>query len=358
MLTALRTTLSSFRAMPTTAALLTTLLTTNALTAQTVAFYPLLTDLLDASANYGPVSLLGNPAPALPNNGVCVNGIYYYSSGQDVRTPLLPTLNTTDFEIDVEFNINAMPSSPYGPVLMGGHLWRWLGIYLQPNGTVGIKHNNSNLAWSTTVLSTGIWYTANLKFEGGVCQLLINGSVVLQVTTGLLSDGNNKNITTNDFSNGRNFNGCIRNLLVLNDTSLGASATPFGAGCTGSAGVPALAPTTLPQLGSVFLLDTTSIAPGSPLAFLAVGFSSTTSPLGPLPFSLQPFGLGAGCNLLVSAEATTLIPVSGGVASYAFLVPADPTLSGLALYFQCAAIDPGATGGFALSNGVEARLGT
>jgi len=114
----------------------------------------------------------------------------------------------------------------------------------------------------------------------------------------------------------------------------------------------------MPQLGTFFLLDATGIAPGSPLAFLAVGFSRTTAPLGPLPFSLQPFGLGVGCNLLVSAEATTLIPVIGGTASYAFQVPADPTLSGLALYFQCAAIDPGATGGFALSNGVEARLGT
>ncbi|HLQ37284.1 MAG TPA: hypothetical protein VK348_05770, partial [Planctomycetota bacterium] len=259
--------------------------------AQIQALYPLQTDLLDASNNYGPVTLLGTPPPAPPNNGVCVNGIYFFNAGgQDVRTPLLTNLDTTDFEIDVDFNIAAMPAVR-GPVIMGGHLWRWLGIYLQSNGTVGIKHNNSNLAWSSTTLSTGLWYSASLKYERGTVVLFINGALVLQANVGPLSDGNNKNITTNDFSTGLNFNGCIRNLLVINDTTVLATAAPYGAGCTGSAGVPALTPTTNPQLGTTFLLNATNLPPAAVFAFLSMGFSRTTSLLGPLPLNLQPFGL-------------------------------------------------------------------
>src|SRR5690606_10633804 len=60
------------------AAAFTALIAGSSLTAQlqTQAHYPLLTDLLDATATYGPMTLYGNgvPAPALPSNGVCVNG--------------------------------------------------------------------------------------------------------------------------------------------------------------------------------------------------------------------------------------------------------------------------------------------
>jgi len=57
----------------------------------------------------------------------------------------------------------------------------------------------------------------------------------------VLNDGNNKNFTTNDYSVGIKFNGCIRNLLILNDTSIGTApascmATAFFA--SRSVGVP------------------------------------------------------------------------------------------------------------------------
>jgi hypothetical protein len=325
--------------------------------AQVQAFYPLLIDLLDATNNYGPVMLTGTPPPAPPNNGVCHNGIYFYNAGgEDIRTPLIPTLNTTDFEIDVDFNITAMPSFQ-APVIMGGHLWRWLGIYLQSNGTVGIKHNNSNLLWSQTVLSTGLWYSASLKYENGVVALIINGNVVLHATIGPLSDGNNKNVTTNDYSNGLAFNGCIRSLLIVNDTSLLATATPFGTGCSGSAGVPALGATNTPQIGTTFTLSASSLPPAASLAFLSIGASRTNSLLGPLPLSLQPFGLGAGCNLLVSADALLLFSVAAGSGTSNIGVPANNGLLGFALYFQAASIDPAATGGIAVSNGVAISVG-
>jgi len=344
-------------------ALLTAFGPTNSAVAQTqvVAFYPLLTDLLDATANNGPVSLLGYsgaPAPLPPNNGVCHNGIYYYATGgQDVQTPILSALNTTDFQFNVEFNLAALPSSYQSPVLMGGSGWRWLGIYVQSSGIVGIKHNNSNFSWSTTTLSPGVWYSAGLRYEAGNAELYINGTSVLLAAVGTLTDGGNKNFTTNDFSNGRALDGCIKNLLVVNDPTAVAIAASFGAGCAGSAGVPSLTPANSPQLGITFLQNAANLEPNAVFAFMAIGFSNTQSPLGPLPVGLQPFGLGAGCNLLVSADVSVLFPVAGGSGAFAFPVPIPLGLAGVTLYYQCASIDAGAIGSIAVSNGVGTAIG-
>src|SRR5689334_11313491 len=108
------------------AALILAVSTTGSLAAQTqvLAFYPLLTDLFDATAQNGPVALTGNnvPAPNPPNNGVCHNGVYYYSAGggQNIQTPLMPSLTTTDFQVNVEFTLAALPTTMF-PVLMGGN---------------------------------------------------------------------------------------------------------------------------------------------------------------------------------------------------------------------------------------------
>lgn len=345
-----------------TVALLVAASATNSLSAQAqvLAYYPLNTDLLDATGAQGPMLLLGYngaPAPLPPNNGVNHNGLYYFSpGGQDIRTPLLSALNTTDFQVNVEFNLSALPATA-APVLMGGSGYRWLGIYVQANGTVGIKHNNSNLAWSTTTLTTGVWYSAGLRYEAGSAELFVNGTSVLQATVGVLNDGNNKNFTTNDFSSGQAFNGWLRNLLVVNDPSPVATAATYGNGCAGSAGVPSLLPQNSPQLGITFHQLASNLEPSGVFAFVSLGFSSTVSPFGPLPFNLQPFGLGAACDLLVSADVSVLFPVAAGSGTFDFPVPMDLGLAGLALYFQCASIDGSASGGMAVSNAVGTAIG-
>ena len=136
-----------------------------------------------------------------------------------------------------------------------------------------------------------------------------------------------------------------------------AAASPFGAGCAGGLGTPSLSAGTRPVLGTNFRLDVASLPPGSSFCFGFAGFSDTTSPLGPLPLNLAPFGLGAGCNLLTSSEATNLFPVSGTSGSVTFNLAAVPAFSGLVYFYQFASIDPFAPGGFALSNGVRARFG-
>lgn len=326
---------------------------------QVLAHYPLQIDLLDATNQHGPITLGGATPPAPPSNGVCVNGIYLFNTGgQDVRTPLMPTLDSTDFQIDVEFQLAALPNGN-APVLMAGSGWRWIGIYVQTNGIIGLKYNNSLFSWSSTTVSPDAWYAATIKFENGTAQLYLNGGLIHQATLGTLNDGNNKNFTTNDFSNARTHFGCIRNLRIANDTTLGAAmATRFGAGCPGVAGTPDLGSTGTPQLGNVFFADLTNLDPASPFALMSLGFSSSASPLGPLPLSLSPYGLATGCDLLVSSESVLLQGTSAGSSLFAFFVPNAPALNYVAIYLQGASLDSTVPGGVALSNGLGLSLGS
>lgn len=318
------------------------------------AIYPLQTDLLDATNTYGPISLLGTTPPNPPANGVCTNGIYLFSgtpNGQDVRTPVITSLDTNDFQVDVEFSITQLGPNNR-PVLMGGHLWRWLGIYVQPSGTVGLKHNNSNYAWSTTTLAAGTWYSGTIKFEAGTVELYIDGDLVLQATVGTLSTGNattdNRNFTTSDFSNGAASFGCIRNLRIYNDTTLGVTpgTFPYGSGCDGLT----LAANGVPALGNVlFEIVASNVPVVSPLAFFAFG-SSTVNP------GTDLTGIGmTGCASYTSFDIGLFGPsvVIGGTANFPLPIPNDPALTGLALASQAVSFSIANPANLASSNGLN-----
>jgi hypothetical protein len=342
------------------AVLLAAVATTDSARAQAVtqAYYPLNTDLLDATANYAPAALTGNPTPPnQPANGVCVNGVYSLSpGGQDVRFPVITTLDTTDFEFSVEFNITALPSTFGAPVFMGGHLWRWLGIYVQPSGIVGLKHNNSNLAWSTTTLATGTWYTGTVKFETGTVELYINGTLALQASVGPLSTGSatidNRNFTTNDFSNGLNHNGCIRNVVIANDTTLGTSAGAFafGTGCDnltlGANGSPTLG-------NATFELVASNVSPTLPLVFFGFGTAAVTPGA-----DLTPIGM-AGCFGYTNLDLGLFGPAvaSSNIATFPLPIPSNTALIGTVLSSQAIGFTPTTTLGLSSSNGVQIVLG-
>jgi hypothetical protein len=136
-----------------------------------------------------------------------------------------------------------------------------------------------------------------------------------------------------------------------------ARAVPFGSGCTGSWGVPSLTANGLPSFGGSFDVVAGNLDPAGAFAFLTFGVSSTMSPFGPLPVNLQPFGLGAGCQLLVSADFTVLVPNASGTATFPFTAPATIAIAGLGLYFQSGSMDAGAPGTVAVSNGLGCAIG-
>ena len=201
--------------------------TANSANAQVVqAEYPLLTDLDDAAGNFGPVTLSGTPPPALPTNGsgVCHNGIYIFSGnplGQDIITDTISTLDDTDFELEVEFQVAALTGTSR-PILIGGNGWRWIGMQVDSNGNFGVLYNNANSEFSTTPITVGTWHTGVLKFEAGTVELYLDGAQVLQSVIGVLDSGPmDLDFTTTNYSNGQVLDGCIRRLKISNDTTLG-----------------------------------------------------------------------------------------------------------------------------------------
>lgn len=136
-----------------------------------------------------------------------------------------------------------------------------------------------------------------------------------------------------------------------------ATASNFGAGCAGVAGVPALTAANTPELGGTLQLDVTNLDPAMPIAAMVVGFSNTTSTLGALPFNLAAAGFGAACDLYVSPDAIQGFAASAGSGSYNLSIPSSSIYLGINVYFQCGSIDATAVGGFTVSDAVEAQIG-
>ncbi|MEO5646878.1 MAG: MopE-related protein, partial [Chitinophagaceae bacterium] len=131
------------------------------------------------------------------------------------------SFDSTDFDISVDFRLNAFAASGT-PVIVGGTSFRWIGIYVKADSSMGILFNNSIYRWSATKITTGQWYTAVLRYHNGAMELWLNSTLILTQNIGPLICGNNFNFTTNNFSNGTALNGCIRNLKIYNGEMCGA----------------------------------------------------------------------------------------------------------------------------------------
>lgn len=126
-----------------------------------------------------------------------------------------------------------------------------------------------------------------------------------------------------------------------------ASASNYGAGLAGTAGVPGLAASAPPVLGTSFDVLMGNAAPAPAPALLALGWSPADAP--------TPWG-GA---LLVDFVVTEgfVLPLAPAVGTRALAIPAGPTFCGLVLYAQLAHLDPGAVLGVAFSRGLALALG-
>lgn len=137
----------------------------------------------------------------------------------------------------------------------------------------------------------------------------------------------------------------------------GAGYEPFGTGCAGSNGVPTLASTSAPRLGSTFSSTLGNLANGALIAAVATGFSTTNWTLGALPADLSGFGM-TGCTLYVSPDVVTFLPVASGTATWSVQVPNSSNLVGLPLNQQGLSLDPGVNpAGAVVSNGARGIVG-
>jgi hypothetical protein len=199
--------------------------TVQAQSLEVLAEYPLIENLVDSTGNNNNVFLEGNTTlPTLPSIGtsLCSNGIYIIDpDGQNIETPIMPTFDITNFQIEVEFNVTTLPD-PTGrarmPIIMGSRFARWLGIYIDSSGNLGFKFNNNstNYVWSSSAISgPGIWNSARIRYFNGQVDLFLNNQAILSQNVGPLNTFQNTfNFSVTDFSEGNPFNGCIRNLII------------------------------------------------------------------------------------------------------------------------------------------------
>ncbi len=118
-----------------------------------------------------------------------------------------------------------------------------LEFYTDIDGFLGISFNGSNRRLSTMQIIVNQWRSASLRFEEGIAELYIAGVLAHTATTGPLSSGGDRVITTNDSGSGSNHLGCIRNIQVYD----GVDVDPV-------AGVPTLGQWGMIILGLSFLI--------------------------------------------------------------------------------------------------------
>ena len=128
-----------------------------------------------------------------------------------------------------------------------------------------------------------------------------------------------------------------------------AQSLPYGNGKKGTAGVPVLGSTAPPVLGQVSGIRMKEALPGA-MPFLFLG----ASPLD-VPFD--------GGRLLVDPAMVLAVPVpvaADGTLTLQGMVPADPTLCGVSIYYQIMFQDSGAAGFYhlAMTNGLERVFGS
>jgi hypothetical protein len=154
------------------------------------------------------------------------------------------------------------------------------------------------------------------------------------------------------------FGGVDANTATLDDTwEYGAQFQPFGMGCLGSAGVPALVGGLPAKIGSTCTASITHLPPSSPFAFLAVGQSRTQWAHGNLPMQLGSAGM-PNCRTYTSVDQVFTLPASGGTATWTCDVPNLSSLVGLPLYLQGISLDPGVNAvGLTMSNAATLVVG-
>jgi hypothetical protein len=175
-----------------------------------IALYPLGHNGEDRMGRYGPMSLVNAP---FQDGGVYSNGIYDNDNpdtGCRIITPQLDGLSLNSFSIAVRFK-----ALEYGymPVFVGGTISRWTGFYLNEDGRISMKYNNSQRAECRATYAPGQWHDGMITYDGAVGRLYVDGVLACDAEF-VIKHRDDRTIGTTDYSNARVFNGVIAELTV------------------------------------------------------------------------------------------------------------------------------------------------
>ena len=124
-----------------------------------------------------------------------------------------------------------------------------------------------------------------------------------------------------------------------------ASWRNYGAGWPGTAGIPALAPSADPVLGTTIDLDVGNSAGVDTVAVVFAGLSAAT------------LATSWDGTLLVAPSWVVPIALPAAGAALPLEIPDDPAICGLLGFVQALELDGGASDGVAFTEGLELTLG-
>lgn len=127
--------------------------------------------------------------------------------------------------------------------------------------------------------------------------------------------------------------------------SAGPASANYGTGHAGTQGIPSLAMSALPILGTNPSLQVGNSLGATTTAALLAGFGRASQP--------TPFG----GTLLVQIVANLTLTLPAGGGQVPMPIPGDNSLCGAVVDFQCLLLDAGASQGIAFSPGLELVLG-
>jgi serine/threonine protein kinase len=172
-----------------------------------IAYYPLSDNAADATGNYGPITLQNAP---YQDGGVFCNGVYQGAGSCRIITPQLNSFDYNAFSISVRFKVSAFERMP---VFVGGNGWRWIGFYLNQDGSTSLLHNNSNYEACTVDYQLNTWHTALVTYDGSVGRLYLDRVRGCSVTFAL-NHGNDKNVGAANFANAQILTGFLSDLRI------------------------------------------------------------------------------------------------------------------------------------------------
>lgn len=201
-----------------------TVTATGGATADLPAFYPLYDDLADELGNAYNGYVTGSITPPSPGNPICIpEGLSYT---HHFSTASFQSMDGTGFKFSTEFKLNEYSTNSFGgdPILIMSISFRWIGIFTDPDGKIGISYLNSNYPRSTTTVNLDQWYKAELVYDNGTAYLYLDDVLIQTHYIGVLEypgypfedNLHATNLVTGNGSNGTYLKGCIRNVRVSN----------------------------------------------------------------------------------------------------------------------------------------------
>lgn len=172
-----------------------------------LANYPLTSNGVDITGNNDTINRINAP---FQYGGIYCNGDL---SNMIMKTPQINGFLFTSFSISFDFNADEYSTRP---VIMCGYDYRWLGLYLNANGTIMLKYNNSNFEMSSVPYTPHHWHSAYLNYDGVTVKLYLDGVEAISKVVTLVYGVNDTEIGAVDYSNGSGFKGLIKNLKITN----------------------------------------------------------------------------------------------------------------------------------------------